>query len=356
MIGYIYDGSKSELVLKGWTEFSDTTPLTRAASKESYSVITLVGDVATQIKEFDLIQIENNNISLWGAVIEAVLTESDVNTIEATVALSTDWILADAYREKGQPTTVKDMYDWLYEQYKSIFLFEKGKGEILNTPIQFNKFLDWEDFEGYILFNDLNLPYAQCCRQLIKQGINFKYVVRDDYLYMIPYKQVLDPVDLNLEDTLKYTIQFSKDTINSLRVFSEADEKQTFRYTLNLTKEGQIKVFQSMEKDELIRPIKQRTEVFDAETWSQDAINTLKNQQYENYVEIIINKDYIYYDWLFKKDDPFYSLGREVRLYLPEYNYDVKSVIEEIEFTDKKIRIVFSQGNRRLFDKIKGAN
>ena len=353
MIGYIYDGSKSELSLKGWTEFSDSTPLTRAASKESYSVITLVGDIATQIKEFDLIQIENNDISLWGSIIEAVLTESDVNTIEVTIAISTDWILADAYREKGQPTTVVDMYDWLYEQYKGIYLFDKDK---LNTPIQFDKFENKTNFDGYILFNDLNLPYAQCCRQLIKQGINFRYEIKDNYLYMIPYKKVLDPIELNLEDTLEYTIQFSKDTINSLRVFSEADEKQTFRYTLNLTKSGEIKVLQSMTQAEMIRPIKQRTEVFDAETWSQDAINTLKNQQYENYVEIIINKDYIYYDWLFKKDNPFYSLGREVRLYLPQYNYDVKSVIEEIEYTDKKIRIVFSQGNRRLFDKIKGVN
>lgn len=355
MIGYIYDGSKSELSLKGWTEFSDSTPLTRAASKESYSVVTLVGDIATQIKEFDLIQIENNDISLWGAIIEAVLTESDVNTIEVTIALSTDWILAEAYRQKGQPTTETDMYDWLYEQYKSIFLFEQIEGN-LNTPIQMTKFEDRTSFEGYVLFSDLALPYAQCCRQLIKQGINFKYEIRDNYLYMIPYKKVLEPIELNLEDTLKYTIQFSKDTINSLRVFSEADDKQTFRYTLNLTKSGEIKVLQSMTQEEMIRPIKQRTEVFDAETWTQDALNTLKNQQYENYVEIIINKDYIYYDWLFKKDNPFYSLGREVRLYLPEYDYNVKSVIEEIEFTEKQIKIVFSQGNRRLFDKLKGVN
>lgn len=353
MIGYIYDGSKDSLVLKGWTEFSDSTPLNKAASKESYSVIKLVGDVASQIKEFDIIQIENNDISLWGGIIEAVLTDSDVNSIEVTIALDTDWILADAFRQKGQPTTETDMYDWLYEQYKSIYLFS-GSGELLNTPIQMTKFDDATSFSGFVIFNDLNLPYAQCCRQLLKQGIKFRYEIRNDYLYMIPYKDVLDPISLNLEGALKYTIQFSKDTINSLRVFTSSDTGEVFRQTLNLDRNGDIKVFQAIPQNELIRPIKQRTEVFDATTWSQDAINTLKNQQYENYVEIVINKDYLYYEWLFINDDPFYSLGREVRLYLPEYNYDVKSVIEEIEYTPEKIRIVFSQGSKRLFDKLKG--
>lgn len=355
MIAYIIDGTKQTVQLKGYLECSDSTPLRKSADREAFTTLICVGDIANLVREYDIVRLETRNGMFWGGVVEAKLTKGNENVVEITFAMDTDFILNDvprfAYLMSGEgnlTTTISGLF-WT--------LFRKSS---TTTPPFFNINCLRREYEtnqilGEIVFTDQQLPFSQVCRQLYKQGVRPYFELVGDVIYLRLEKDKLSKISINLEDTLDYSIDLKSDTFNHLIavvMFGTTPSVNIYYIDSN----GNVKTDANINaQSQLELPLKTKVQEFqprDNNTVNiEEQIEFIKNQSYANNAMIKINQDYLYLDYF----DPniFRNLGREIELYLNDYNIKLRSVINEIEIKDNVIMLTMGLSQTRLFDRLR---
>lgn len=367
MIVYVYNGIATEmgqgapLKLKAMLNCDDNTELGKSSSQERLNVLQLVGKNANLCRKFDVIKIETKTFNVWGIIVEPTITNKD-DYCEVTVGLGTDGLINDAFSDSGE--TKSDMFNFLYSQHDMIYKW--------TTPHNIDSD-DYTKFSGYIVAPEFSLPLSQMIRQLFRQGIKVDTYVDEasGYLRFKPYKhhnenQIL--YSINFDDVLSYEVEFSKDTINSIRLFqkgSNETDKPYFKSSAYLNSQGNV-IWSTGIPEQAIKPIASRIEVIAREQdetqakydnrCTNEITNILKNQQYNNNIEIVVDMDkWLYKDMIFKYDTPFDVLGDSGYITL-KTGEKLNTVINEIEIKNNLATISFGLGNKRLFDRIKGGN
>lgn len=354
MIAYIIDGTKQTVEIKGWLEIADDTKLRKSADRESYSVLTCVGDVAPFVREFDIVRLETKDGLIWGGVVEAQLTKGGENVIEITFAMDTDFIVNDVARaiylingEGNLTITVSNLFRSLFRKSST------------TTPPYFDISPLRREYEstnvlGNIVFTDAQLPFSQALRQLYKQGIRPFFELVGNVIYLRLEKEVLPKIQLNLEDTLDYSIDLKNDTFNHLiaiTMFGTTADMRVYYLDIN----GNVQVDTAINSNsQLTLPLKTKVQEFQPR--ENNTVNTdeqiefIKNQSYPNSAMLSINRDYLFID---KFDtNIFRNLGREIELFLNDYNIKLRSVINEIEIVDGIINLTLGLSQTRLFDRL----
>ncbi|MFV0394029.1 MAG: hypothetical protein ACK5LC_06495 [Coprobacillaceae bacterium] len=353
MILYVIDGSKNVISLKGWLEASDDTALRIAADREAYSTIEAVGDCANLVREFDIIKIESNHGIFWGGVTESELTKKGQKTVKITFGMWLDFINLDVDK-----ITAEDIgFNGNVNQIITAWMNQMFKYNITDngwtSPLR--RFYGDQNIKGIFWFQDNQLPFAQAFRQLYKQGICPLFRIEGNNIMIDLDYEKLQEISINMEDTLDYSVSLKNDVFNCVLPLIELkDGTKSFIAKRFLTPEGNV-ITNVTDISQIITPIKSVIETFSYDTYSSinyaEIDNFLTSQSYANNAVIKINKDYFFYDIF--DSNIFRNIGREVRLYLNEYDINLRSVINEIEVKNDVITFTLGLSNTRLFDRIR---
>lgn len=357
MVVYVYDGSKGTLTgasLKGVYQVDDQTVLARATNNERYSTVTLVGERANEINKLDIIKIEGTYINNWGYIIEPIVTHR-TDIIETTIAIGTDGLLSECMND-GKVSKTGNVKTYLESEWSAMY---KN-----STPARL--VFDATSFSGYIIMTDAQLPFAQCVRQLMRQGIKASPIVNGNLLEFRFHRYHVENenmFNINLDGVHEFEFENSRDTFNCLRVLLQNTEeeeatlgKYTYLGTWFLTENGSI-VWNDLTKAQ--KPWQMRTQSYakDLENdpthtkISDESRNEIANQQFQNSLKISVNREWLYFYELFDNEDLFLSLGKAGKVTMPS-GLILNTVIEEIEYEDEMVNITFGLGSNRLFDRI----
>lgn len=358
MIAYIVDGSLPYVNLKGWLEVADDTPIRQSCEQDAYSTLLAYGEIANLARESDIVKLETKNGIYWGGITEAELTKGDTDTVKITFGMGTDFIDSEVARvvysslaNNGNVTSTVNV--WFENMFKFAYASFPPEVDFAN-PLR--RVSEVPNVMGTFFFQDIQLPFSQAVRQLYKQGIRPIYTLDNDVINLSFESEKLAPISLNLEDVLDYQISLKNDTFNCVLPQINDGNIIYFINKLYLTNDGTVVDGASVLNREQL-PFPSKVSVIEFNTRDDGSINyeeinnVLLNNSYNNSAVIKISRDYLFFD-LF---DPiiFRNLGREVELYLNEFDIKLRSVISEIEIMNGTITMKLGLSQTRLFDRLR---
>lgn len=363
MIAYVYDGSLPSLELVGLFEIPDT-PLERSIGEVTYSQITLNGENAYRLKNLDLVKIYTKFGEVWGFLLDIVHKKHYQETCTASLAIGTDGLINE---ESGvEIYTIDEHYENFSQLLSGIVGDETNSiGKpfyVLSYPLTENNTMPsfpTIKIESVFVINVM-------CLDAMAQAAKFKLEVVGNRLQIAYYQDYAVrgiTYQINLDDTIDYTINLSKDSFTTVKAAGKEEEIRSIFYErASILKNGQI--VNRPDKNQIYRPEiikvitaeKEPDETHDnfLKRLQKEAKQELTNYAYNNSIEMIIDIDnYLYKGILFSdKVDPFYYLGNSGELILPD-GTKLFTTISAISLQDNIAKITFGMSQKRTFQKIK---